>query len=117
MNYPVLFDDQPEITPELLADLQARGLIVPEKSLHQSDRRTAEVSNPTAGEVIGYSLLARKFKAGEITQEDARVLLVIEATRAKGARETHISRLLANAYVQDKARIMIEVQKWAKNHK
>jgi len=117
MDYPKLFDDQPEINEGLLADLEARGLIVPEKSLHKSDRRTAEVSNPTAGEVIGYSLLACKFKAGEITQEDARVLLVIEATRAKGPRETHVSRLLANAFVSDRTKIMVEVQKWAKNHR
>jgi hypothetical protein len=112
MEYPELFDNQPEITPNLLADLEDRGLIVPEKSLHKSDRRTAEVSNPTAGEVIGYSLLAKKFKAGEITQDDARALLVIETTRDKGPRETHISRLMANVFVTDKTRITVKVQEW-----
>ena len=117
MEYPQLFDNQPEITPDLLADLEGRGLIVPEKSLHKSERRTAEVSNPTAGEVIGYSLLAKKFKAGEITQDDARVLLAIEASRDKGPRETHVSRLMANVYGEEKTRVTLKVAEWSKNRK
>ena len=117
MTYPALFENQPEITPELLTDLEDRGLIVPEKSLHKGERRTAQISNPTAGEVVGYSLLSKKFKDGAITQEDARVLLVIETTRKGGPRETHVSRLITNAFVSDKTQVLVEVQKWAKKAK
>lgn len=117
MQYPKLFDGQPEITPGLLADLESRGLIVPEKTLHKSERRTAQVSNPTAGEVIGYSLLAKRFKDGAVSQGDARVLLVLETARDKGPRETHVSRLLANAYVSDKSNVLEKVQAWQQKNK
>lgn len=117
MKYPILFENQPEITPELLERLESRGLIVPAKSTHKGERRTAEVSNPTAGEVIGYSLLAKRLKEGAIDQTDARVLLIIEATREKGPRETHISRLVTNAFISDKTKLLDKVEKWAKKAK
>lgn len=117
MNYPKIFDKQPKITKTLLIDLEKRGLIVPAKSLHKSERRTAEVTNPTAGEVIGYSLLAKKFKEGAISQEDARALLVIETVRAKGPRETHIFRLINTAFSTDKTEILRRVTSWAKKQK
>lgn len=117
MDYPNIFDKQPKITKALLLDLEKRGLIVAPKSLHKSERRTAEVTNPTAGEVIGYSLLAIKFKNGAISQEDARALLVIESTRAKGPRETHVTRLISNAFTTDKAEVLEQVGSWAKKQK
>lgn len=114
MKYPKLFDKQPQINKPLLADLEKRGLIVSAKSTHKSERRVAEVTNPTAGEVIGYSLLAKKFRDGEISQLDARILLVIEATRAKGPRETHIARLVSNAFTADKGKALSKVESWAR---
>lgn len=117
MDYPKIFDKQPKITKALLTDLEKRGLIVPATSLHKSERRTAQVSNPTAGEVIGYSLLAKKFRDGEISQEDARILLVIESTREKGPRSTHVTRLVSNAFTTDKERVLVQVEAWAKNQK
>jgi len=116
MDYPKIFDKQPKITKALLADLEKRGLLVAPKSLHKSERRTAEVTNSTAGEVIGYSLLAKKFRDGEISQEDARILLVIESTREKGPRETHVARLASNAFTTDKESVLEKVEEWAKNH-
>ena len=117
MKYPELFKDQPEITPEVLQDLESRGLIVSEKSEHRGERRRTSVTNATAGEVVGYSLLAAKLKDGEISQEDARVLLVIEATRPKGPRETHISRLVTNAFAFDKMQVQRRIMSWAKNQR
>jgi hypothetical protein len=117
MPYPELFENQPEITPELLTDLEDRGLIVPEKSLHKSERRTAQISNRKAGEVVGYSLLSKKFKDGAITQDRARILLVIETTRNGGPRESHVSRLITNAYVADKTRVLVKVQSWVRKVK
>lgn len=122
-KYPIIFDKQPKITKGLLADLEKRGLIVPEKSRHtvnpgdpkaQGGRQTEFVSNPTAGDVVGYSILAKKFRDGDISQEDARVLLVIESTREKGPRETHISRLLANVFASNKQKVLAKVEAWAR---
>lgn len=117
MKYPKLFENQPTIDAKLLKDLEDRGLLVSEKSIHSGERRTATVTNPTAGEVVGYSLFANKLKDGEISQGDARILLAIEATREKGPRETHVSRLITNAFAQDRMKIQSEVMLWAKNHK
>lgn len=116
MKYPKLFEDQPEITKEILSGLEKRGLLVAAKSLHKSEQRTAEVTNRTAGDVIGYSLLSKKFKERAITQADARILLVIESTRAKGPRDTHTARLILNAFVADKSEVLKRVESWAKNH-
>ena len=110
MEYPKIFDKQPRITKELLVDLERRGLIVPAKSLHKSERRTVEVANPTAGEVVGYSLLAKKFSLGQVSQDDARALLVLETTRKKGPRETHIFRFINAAFAADKAKILKQVE-------
>lgn len=117
MDYPKIFDKQPKITKALLSDLEKRGLIVAAKSLHKSERRTAEVTNPTAGEVVGYSLLAKKLRDGEISQGDARLLLVIEATREKGPRETHVTRLASNAFTTEKEKVLEQVEAWAKKQK
>lgn len=119
MKYPKIFDNQPEITPEMLTDLQDRGLLVPEKSTHKGERRTTEVTNPTAGEVVGYSLLAEKLKNGEISQDDARILLVLETAREKGPRDTHTARLISKAFNVEKEKVLKRVnegaKKWAKN--
>lgn len=116
-EYPKIFDKQPKITKALLSGLEKRGLIVKPKSLHKSERRTAEVTNPTAGEVVGYSLLAEKFRDGKISQEDARILLVLESTREKGPRDTHVTRLVSNAFTTDKESVIKKVEAWAKNRK
>ena len=117
-DYPTLFDKQPKITAKLIKGLQDRKLLVPEKSLHKSERRTAQVTNPTAGEVIGYSLLAEKLKGGEISQDDARILLVLETVRVKGPRETHVARLVSKAFNGEKGRVLksveVSARVWAK---
>lgn len=115
MPYPKLFENQPKITEKLLAVLEKRGLIVSDKSLHQGERRTTVVSNPTAGEIIGYSLLAKKLKAGEVSQDDARVLLAIEACREKGPRETHIGRLIPKAFEMEKENVINKINSWREN--
>lgn len=114
-DYPKIFDKQPEITPELLKDFETRGLLVPAKTTHKSDRRVAQVTNPTGGEVVGYSLLAKKLRDGEVSPDDARALLVIEATREKGPRDTHIPRLITRAFTADKEHALEQVDSWAKN--
>jgi len=96
MKYPKLFDDQPAITPtKLLKSFADRGLLT------------------TSGQVVGYNYLSNKFRVGLITQADARILLAIEAVRPGGPRETHVSRLLANVYVEDKVKILDKVNSWA----
>ncbi len=117
MNYPQLFDDQEEITPELLAGLERHGLIVPEKSPQSGERRHMSVRNPTAGDVIGYSLLADKLKGGSISPKTAQTLLVLETARAKGPRDTHTARLITLAFATDKAEVQTRIDAWAKNPK
>lgn len=126
MGYPTLFDGQPKITKKLLADFEKRGLIVPEKSQHnvnpgkpntRGGRQTSVVKNCKAGEVVGYNLLANKLRDGEISQEDARLLLCIEATRDGGPRETHVSRLVIMAFSTDKKGVLRKVEQWAKKVK
>lgn len=114
MQYPKLFENQPKITTDLLTELEKRGLIISAKSLHKGNRRTAEVSNPTAGEVIGYSLLATKLKDDEISQDDARILLAIEAIREKGPRETHVTRLVSKAFATEKKKVIKKINYWNK---
>jgi len=110
MKYPKLFDDQPRITKKLLKSLTDRGLIVPSKSWRALSGQVSLMRNQTAGQVIGYNLISSKFKAGLITQADARILLAIEAVRPGGPRETHVSRLMANVYVEDKVKILNKIQ-------
>jgi hypothetical protein len=117
LKYPILFDHQKEITSARVEKLKALGLVVPDNTLHGGDRRTTNVKNPTAGEVVGYSILARKFKDGEITQELARDLLSIEAARKGGPRETHTARLLANSYGTEKINIVKKVLQWGQKQK
>lgn len=115
LRYPSLFKDrQPVITSEVLKDLETRGLIVPSKTLHKGKRRVAEVTNRTAGEVVSYAPLSKKLKNSEISPEDARTLLLIECNRKKGARKTHVDRLLTNAFITDKKDILRKVDEWAK---
>jgi len=92
MKYPKLFDDQPKITEKLLNALTHRGLLT------------------SSGQVVGYNYRSNKFRVGLITQADARILLAIEAVRPGGPRETHVSRLLANVYVEDKVKILNKIQ-------
>lgn len=117
MKYPELFENQPKITAKVLADFEKRGLVVPEKTIHEGERRTTAVTNPTAGEVVGYSLLAAKLRDNEISQEDARALLVIETVRENGPRDTHVSRLLTNAFAYDKMQVQSKILEWVGNQK
>lgn len=126
MKYPRLFDGQPQTTKAVLADLKRKGLAVPDTTTHKVNpgdtgcpggRQTSTISNPTAGDVVGYSLLAKKLKDGEVSQVDARHLLAIEATREKGPRATHVSRLISNAFSKDKKRVLKAIEIWAKKQK
>lgn len=112
MKYPKVFNLTEKEVTKNLPELVARGLVVSEKSTHTSDRRTAQITNPTAGEVVGYSLLASKFKNKEISQKDARILLAIESNRAGGPRSTHVPRLISRAYADDRAAIESVVYGW-----
>jgi hypothetical protein len=116
-KYPILFDHQKAITPARVMELQSLGLVVPDKTMHTGDRRSASVTNRTAGEVVGYSILADKLKHGEIDQATARDLLSIEAARKGGPRDTHLARLLANAYVSEKTQILEKVSQWGEKQK
>jgi len=116
-KYPKLFKDQPLITPKVLAYLERCGFIVPATTLHTGKRRTTEVTNPSAGEVVGYAKLADKLAYGEISQASCRLLLAVEATRKGGPRVTHTARLLVNSFVDDKTTVIGKVESWAKNHK
>ena len=114
MKYPKLFKKQkmPDITEKVFDNLVKQGLVVAETTTHESEKRVAEVSNPTAGQVVGYGLLAEKLKQGYVTQTEARQLLCIEAARPNGARETHIARLINIAFMQDKNEILEAIENY-----
>ncbi len=114
MKYPQLFPDQPEITPDTLRQLRVKGLIVPPTTARYRAGIRDKVTNRTAGEVVGYNILAKKFASGQVSQQDAQLLLVIEATRAKGARKTHVGRLAEHALALSttKNEVIEKVRAW-----
>ena len=116
MQYPKLFSSQPEITPELLENLEKKGFIVPATSINDNKLRVAEVTNPTAGDVVGYVSLSVTMRNG-LSQTDAQALVVIEATRKGGPRESHINRLISFIFNSGKKKVKKKVEEWAKNQK
>ena len=121
-----LFNRQPRMTKAAITDLEQRGLLVAEKTQRCPEYKHKqsceyEVTNQTAGDVVGYIPLSKAIKRNEISQEDARRLLVIEALRKNGKpRQTHIARLMVVAYATSKSQItnrieQIAKEQWAKN--
>lgn len=117
MKYPKLFKGQKAITQIRLDELEQDGFIVPKKSLHDGVNRSAEISNPTAGNVVGYTYLAEKYKRDEITQNVARDLLSIEAARNGGPRMSHVTCLVKKAFAEDKRGLLWKIEEWAQKQK
>lgn len=115
-----LFKHQPELTEKHIENLTKRGLLVPEKSPRKRPNCKDEITNPTAGEVVGYFNLNKVLKAGKVSQDDARRLLAIETVRTNGRpRQSHINRLIIVAFSKDKSVVLDKIEKyrqqaWAK---
>lgn len=116
-RYPKLFKNQPQIDDAVLLRLERRGFLVPAKSTHVSEGQTKEVSNHTAGEVVGYVTLSDALMEERVSQSDSRLLLAIEASRKGGPRLTHVSRLIISSFITDKLQVIEKVNQWAENHK
>ncbi len=107
-----IFDGQPEITEDTLKELEKARLIVSEKTSHFGLKRVAEVRNKKIGHVVGYNLLCDAIKSGEMTQERARALVVIELAKTNGKpRQQVLDRLLTHAFVGDKAQVKERIEK------
>lgn len=111
LNQIKLFTRQPKFTEADVDDLTERGLLTPEKSVQKSTRRECEIANPTAGNVARYNILADKLKNREVSEDDARRLLVIETCRPNGRpRQTHIDRLLVAAFAEEKSSVLSNIE-------
>lgn len=89
MKHPILFDDQPCITEKLLADFRKRGLL----SKAEVVRKNSKYANKFKDNVVSYTALNEKLKNNEISVDDAKALIAIEATREAGIRKSHLDRL------------------------
>ena len=86
-------------------ELTARGLLVPESVPHRHEGVKQATKN--CGDVVSHRYLGEKTKAGEVSQKDARKLLVIEAKRKAGSpRERHLNILAKLAFDEDKQAVM-----------
>lgn len=106
-----LFKSQPKLNKVAILGLTNRGLLVPQKSPRQRATCTDEITNSNAGEVVSYRPLDQLLRGGKISQDDARRLLVIEATRQNGRpRQSHISRLMVVAFAEDKTAVLDRIE-------
>ena len=89
-----------------LTDMVDRGLIVPATSTRTTGEHVDDLTNATAGDVVSYKPLAALLRDNLITQDDARVMLWLEANRRSGEpRESHVNRLLVVAFAETKSEI------------
>lgn len=117
MKTPKIFDHQPELNKENIESLRKKGLLAP--IVDSENRRNGPIV--PKDDVLGYVRLCEALKLGKVTQDDARLLLVIESTRANGRpRESHIVRLLPFAFAESKAKAKANIElarkeAWRKN--
>ena len=111
-----LFKNQPPLTDAHIKRLINAGLLVAHKSPRKRPNCDDEITNITAGEVVGNLGLSNKIRDGKITQDDARRLLAIESVRETGPprHKSHISRLLLLAYAGDKEGVEKEIKRITK---
>ena len=93
------------VTKADILELTARWLIVSETVPHQHDGATQKTK--TAGDVVSHRYLSEKIRVGEVSQADARKLLVVEANRQAGPpREKYLHQLGKLAFGEDREQIM-----------
>jgi len=114
MNYnetKLFGTNQPEITEEVLSDLEKKKLLVTESNYQFGLKRVARVRNKNVGNVVGYNLLCEGIKKGFVDQKTARILLVIEVARTKGEpRQAILDRLMVLAFVQTKEEVAERIE-------
>ena len=114
MNEPKLFPDQKPITQADRIELEKMGLLVPEKSQYTGQREGQEQTNKSAGQVISYRPFYKALQTAKVTQEVARKLLVIEANRPEGPRNTHVLKLSALSFFDEKMNTIRKVENYGK---
>jgi hypothetical protein len=102
-----LFKDQKPILEKHINDLIKRGLVT--KFVNSQGKP----HHKRPGWVIGYPLLTKALKDGKVSQTDARRLLVIEIAATDGKpRQTHLDRLMVAAYIEDKAAVIANIERY-----
>jgi|DEB0MinimDraft_6_1074348.scaffolds.fasta_scaffold00032_33 hypothetical protein len=105
-------NDQP-ITDKDIARLESKGLLVKkEVPIDGGPRDGHTQTNKTAGQVVCQKALYRAFNQAKVTQKDARQLLIIEAGRKGGSRNSHVQKLLNVCFFDDKVEVMEKVEKF-----
>jgi hypothetical protein len=102
-----LFKTQPPITEFHINSLIKRGLVT------KFVNAQGKPHHNRPGWVVGYPLLTKALASCQISQTDARRLLVIEIAATDGKpRKTHIDRLMVAAFVEDKAAVIKQIESY-----
>lgn len=108
-----IFQDEQPVTDKDIKRLESMGLLVKKEVPIQGGPRAGHTqTNRTAGEVVCQKALYRAFQQAKITQKDARKLLIIEAGRKGGSRNSHVQKLLNLAFFDDKMAVLKKVEKF-----
>lgn len=117
-----LFPEEQPITDKDIARLEKKGLLVPSQSTINGGPRDGHVqTNRTAGELVCHKAFYKALSKGTVNQKDARQLLLIEAGRKTGSRNSHVQKLVALAFFDEKMKAIRIIEKFgdgiATNHK
>lgn len=105
-------NDQP-ITDKDITRLESKGLLVKkEVPIDGGPRDGHTQTNKTAGQVVCQKALYRAFNQAKVTQKDARQLLIIEAGRKGGSRNSHVQKLLNVCFFDDKMDVLKKVERF-----
>ena len=107
LNNIKIFKNQPKITNSHIMNLINRGLIAPFVD-HAGKPRDYK-----PGWVVGYPRLTKAISSGEVSQTDARRLMVIEIAATNGKpRQTHIDRLMGACFAEDRAKVIANINSY-----
>ena len=102
-----LFPNQPPIKDIHVMNLLKRGLIT------KFTNSAGEPHHKRPGWVIGYPKLNAAIASGEISQTDARRLLVIEIAATNGKpRQSHIDRLIVASFAGDRRKLVEKIKSY-----
>ena len=108
-----IFKDVQPITDEDIAHLENKGFLVkPQVTIKGGPRSGHTQTNRNAGEVVCHRAFYDALGKGTTTQRDARQLLLIEAGRKGGSRNSHVQKLLNLAFFEDKMEAMGIIEKF-----
>lgn len=113
MKHIDIFKDEQPITDEDIKHLEDKGLIVKKEVAIQGGPRDGHTqTNRTAGEVVCQKAFYKALNTAKVGQKDARQLLIIEAGRKGGSRNSHVQKLVNLAFFDDKMEILSKVEKF-----